>query len=94
MGGVNVCLDLELEEDRDRSDQWSDTESLVELEGEELEVNLQALRLKLSPEKVTTLYDKIRDGKSAKTFTKAERNCGLGYNGLSKCTKQLHDKKA
>ena len=97
-GGVNVCLDSELEEDRDGSDdEWSDTESLVELEGEELEANLQALRPKLpltSPEEVTTLYDKIRGRKSAKTFAKAEKNHGLGYNGLSKHTKQLHDKKA
>jgi hypothetical protein len=98
-GGVNVCLDSELEEDRDGSDdEWSDTdsESFVELEREELEANLQALRPKLpltSPEEVTTLYDEIRGGKSAKTFAKAEKNCGLGYNGLSKCTKQLHHKK-
>jgi hypothetical protein len=97
-GGVNVHLDSEQElEDTDGSDKWSDTESLSELEGEELEENLQALRLKLpvtSPEEVTTPYEEIRGGKSAKTFANAEKICGLGYNGLSKHTKQLCDKKA
>jgi hypothetical protein len=94
---VNVCLDSEQEEDTDGSDEWSDTESLAELEGEELEANLQALRPKLpvtSPEGVTTLYEEIRCGKSAKTFADAEKNRGLGYNGLAKHTKQLQDKKA
>jgi hypothetical protein len=70
-GGVNLHLDSEQElEDTDESDKWSDTESLSELEGEELEENLQALRPKLpvtSPEEVTMLYEEIRGGKSAKT---------------------------
>jgi hypothetical protein len=65
--------------------------------GDKLEASLQALRPKLpitSPEGVTTPYDEIRGGKSAKAFAKAEKNRELGYNGLSKHTKQLHDKKA
>jgi len=51
------------------------------LEGDELEASLQALRPKLpstNPEEVTTPYDEIRGGKSAKAFAKAEKNCGLG----------------
>src|ERR1700723_723289 len=66
-GGVNVHLDLEEElEDMGESDEWSDTECLSELEGEELEANLQALRPKLpvtSPEKVSTPYEEISGGK-------------------------------
>ena len=46
-GGVNVHLDSEQEEDMEGSDKWSDTESLAELEGEGLEVKLQAQRPKL-----------------------------------------------
>ena len=47
-GGVNVCVDSEWQEEemdgKDDPDEWSDTESLAELEGDELEANLQALR--------------------------------------------------
>jgi hypothetical protein len=43
----NVCLDSEKElEGMDENDEWSDTESLAELEGDELEASLQALRPK------------------------------------------------
>jgi hypothetical protein len=96
-GGVNICLDSEWEGDMGESDEWSDTESLAELEGEELEANLQALRPKLlvtNPVEVMMPYEEIRCGKSAQTFANAEKNCRLGYNGLSKHTKQLHNKKA
>jgi hypothetical protein len=102
-GGVNVCVDSEWQEEemdgRDDLDEWSDTESLAELEGDELEANLQALKpglrdTSLQELEVTTPYEEIKGGKSAKTFANAEKNHGLGYNGLSKHTKQLHDKKA
>ena len=102
-GGVNVCVDSEWQEEemdgRDDLDEWSDTESHAELEGDELEANLQALRSGLqdiSPQEfeVTTPYEEIKGGKSAKTFANAEKKCGLGYNSLEKHTKQLHDKKA
>jgi hypothetical protein len=53
-GGVNVCLDSELEEDSDGSDEKS------------------WLHMKKS---------------------EAKKNCQLGYNGLSRCTKQQYDKK-
>jgi hypothetical protein len=80
-GGVDVCLDSEKElEGMDENDEWSDTESLAELEGDKLEASLQALRPKLpitSPEEVTTPYDEIRGGKSAKAFAKAEKNRGF-----------------
>ena len=49
-------------ETMNENDEWLDTESLAELEGEELEASLQALRPKLpvtSPEEVTMLRQKI-----------------------------------
>ena len=89
-GGVNVCVESDWQEEaweEDESDEQSDTESLAELEGEELEANLQALRPELpdmNPEEVavTMPYEAIGGGKSAKTFSKAEKNHGLGYNSF------------
>lgn len=83
----------------DGRDKWSDTESLAELEGDKLEANLQALRpglpdTSLQELEVTIAYKEIKGEKPAKTFADAEKNHGLGYNGLSRRTKQLHDKKA
>jgi len=46
------------------------------------------------PEGVTTPYDEIRGGNRPKHSQRQKKNRELGYNGLSKHTKQLHDKKA
>lgn len=85
-------IDSESQEEKTwRADEWSDTVSLSELEGEDLEVNLQALRTglpdtSLGELEVTTPYEEIRGGKLTKAFSNAEKNHGLGYNSLLKYT--------
>jgi hypothetical protein len=59
-GGVNNCWS-------DCSDKdYSDTESLEELEGEELEANLNELRAELKDLVTPTKYDQIMEPKLAK----------------------------
>ena len=68
----------------------SDDESLAELEGDELENNLQTLRqLEGEESEVTewqTLYRKIVAHKTSKDWERAEKVRWLGYNRQSTCT--------
>ena len=81
----------------------SDEGSLAELEGDELEDNLQTLRqLEGGESGVTeqqTLYSKIVTHKTSKDWERAEKVRGLGYNKQSTHTqerkrKQQRDQKA
>jgi len=72
--------------DHDLEDEWedSDTESnksLEELEGDELEHNLQSLREEVERLSVPTPYAEITKKKMAREWVDAESNHSLGYNG-------------
>ncbi|KAG1790001.1 uncharacterized protein HD556DRAFT_1192939, partial [Suillus plorans] len=56
--------------------EWSDDESLCELEGNDLEENLKGLRAE-------TFFDKLSWPKNSMVWMKAEQSRSLGYNGLS-----------
>src|ERR1700720_2718634 len=91
-GGVNCRPDSDDENDRDCSDDWSDSEegSLVEFEDDDL----GGLRAELNDLGVTLPYDHVMENKSAKDWRKVESNRALGYTGTSKCTQQRRAKEA
>ena len=74
----------------------SDEESLAELEGDELENNLQTLRqLEGEESEVTerqTLYSKIVTHKTSKDWERAEKVRWLEYNKQSICTQERRRK--
>ena len=67
---------------------YSDAESLEELEGEELEANLNELRAELKELPIRMKYDLLMEPKTAKDWKKAEENCTLGYTGNLKHTQE------
>jgi hypothetical protein len=79
------------EDDRDCSDDWSDSEegSLMEFEDDDLGELWANLDLE-----VTLPYGHVMENKSAKDWRKAERNRALGYTGTSKRTQQQKVKEA
>ncbi|KAJ8580766.1 hypothetical protein M405DRAFT_752869 [Rhizopogon salebrosus TDB-379] len=99
-GGVSVEVltsdsDSEYEPDTSESG-WSDGESLCELEGDESEENLAALKAKVDALQQPTSFkfEKILEGKTAAEWKKAEQNRALGYNGHSDRTKRRQNKTA
>jgi hypothetical protein len=85
-GGVN-CSWSNLD-----SEDYSDADSLEELEGEELEANLNELRAELKELGIPTKYDQFIELKTAKDWKEAEKNCTLGYTGHSKQTQEQRAK--
>jgi len=85
-GGVNCGWS-----DSDSED-YSDADSLEELEGEELEANLNELRAELKELVIPTKYDQFMEPKAAKDWKKAEKNRTLGYTGNSKRTQERRAK--
>jgi hypothetical protein len=73
------------------NDDASDAESLCELEGEELEANLQMLMAALDEGNV---FEVLTAKKTTREWKKAESNRGFGYNGQSLCRRQEIAKKA
>jgi hypothetical protein len=68
----------------EESDTDSEDESLTELEGDELEANLQELKAKLADlGTIHTKYDQVMQVKSSDDWKKAEQNHTLGYTGNS-----------
>ncbi|KAG2351991.1 hypothetical protein BDR07DRAFT_1384993 [Suillus spraguei] len=64
------------------SDSESDSgESVVELEGKELESSLAQLRDEVTLLAEPTPYQKVAGPKTSKNWKKAERSRGLGYDG-------------
>jgi hypothetical protein len=97
MGGVDYQFSG-TEYDSGQESEWSDgsesdEESLVELEGDELEANLHKLRQAQALEAFLK-YAQIVMNKSASEWKKAEKNRALGYTGNSKCTQQWREKEA
>ena len=68
----------------------ADTESLCELDGDELEGNLRELREK---EEKGSWDGVFNARKTSEEWRKVERNWNLGYNGLSRQS-QRHQAKA
>ena len=85
-GGVNFSLS------KSDSFDYSDAESLEELEGEELEANLNELRAELKELPIRTKYDLLMEPKTVKDWKKAEENRTLGYTGNSKRTQERRAK--
>ena len=90
--GVNMDLS---DSDEDSSD-WvdSEAESLSELEGDELELNLEELRKETEALVGPEVNWKIMEKKTLKEWVNAEKNRALGYTGLSSRTRQRHEKDA
>jgi hypothetical protein len=92
IGGVNCNPDSDSEHS---GSSWSDTETLAELDGEELEKNLQMLlaeELQDLEGAKPSEYSQIAALKSEKVWKKAEKNRALGYTGSSQHTQQRNDK--
>ena len=82
-GGVNVDCS-ESDEDYALSDgEWSEAESVEELEGNELEANLKELQAEVKWLEAPLKYIQITAPKSKKDWTKAEGNQALGNAGNS-----------
>ena len=93
-GGVDYdCTDSEYEPDSDCSED-DDSESVIELEGDELEENLAGLRKEFEELEKQTPYEKVvaASSMSAEKWRKADRS--LGYTGTSQRTHQRHAKAA
>ena len=84
-GGVD-CKSLDDEYDpTDGDEDWSDDKSLAELEGDELEANLHALR-EVESLHSPTVFRQMMVAKNAKEWKKVEGNQALGYTKNSTCT--------
>jgi hypothetical protein len=95
-GGVHCSLpepDSDSEFEMDWESESDSGESIVELEGEELESSLAQLRDKVASLVEPTPYQKVAGPKMSENWKKAERSRGLGYDGHSKRTQErrLHD---
>ena len=91
-GGVNCYWSDS--DDSDFSEEYSDADSLEELEGDELKANLLELRTELADLGAPTKYDQIMESKLENDWRKVEQNYALGYNGNSKWTQERRAKEA
>jgi len=99
-GGVNYRFS-DTEYDSATESEWSngsgsDEDSVVELEGDELDANLHELRKKAHDKALEEFpkYAQIVMKKSAVEWKKAEKNRTLGYTGNSQRTQQRRAKEA
>ncbi|KAG1865569.1 hypothetical protein C8R48DRAFT_747672 [Suillus tomentosus] len=99
-GGVNFQFS-NTEYDSATESEWSngsesDEDSMVELEGDELDANLHELRKKAHDKALEAFpkYAQIVRKKSAVEWKKAEKNRALGYTGNLKRTQQRRAKEA
>lgn len=93
LGGINFYpSDSDYVTDSEEESTDSGVESLLELEGDELEANLQELRAEF--EDLHTKYEHVMQMKSTEDWKKAENNRGLGYTGNSRHTQQRKAKDA
>jgi hypothetical protein len=100
-GGVGVEEESDSDSDYepDSESEWSDDESLLEYEGDELEENLRQQRELMEDIQVLSGshpsgYEEITVPKLRKEWTKVEGNRGLGYSGHSKRTQRRRAKEA
>ena len=97
IGGVSV----EISESESKSEDWedsdtdeSDDKSLSELLGDDLDQNMAEIRAELEALQAPSMFAMMMEGKTQKQWKKVESDRGLGYNGLSDCTQQWHEKNA
>ena len=69
-------------------------ESLEDMDGDELDDNLQELKAELEDLFTPTKYDQIMEPKLTTDWKKAEQNRNLGYSGNSKRTRERRAKEA
>jgi hypothetical protein len=94
-GGVNCePSDDEYDPTTDSDEDWSDDESLAELEGDELEANLHALREEAESLDAPTAFRQMMVPKDAGEWKKAEGNRALGYTKNSTRTQERRRKEA
>jgi len=102
-GGVDVDSedsDDEYDEGGQMTSEWelSDSDSLNELEGDELEENLQMLQAEAEAEvarlEKPSAFEQILKPVTSTYWKRAEENRSLGYNGLSKRTKERRAQQA
>jgi SpoVK/Ycf46/Vps4 family AAA+-type ATPase len=91
-GGVD-CDPSNGEQDYE-DDQWSDDESLAELERDELEANLSALCEEAESQDAPNVFKQMMRPKDSKEWSKAEANWALGYNKNSSRTQERRRKEA
>lgn len=89
-GGVNYEASGSDCECNDDTDLLSDDDTLSELDGDELEANLQSLRAELEDLAKPTAYEKICSV-GPKHWAQAETNRALGYTGNSSRTKERRE---
>ena len=89
-GGVNMDLSDSNEDSSDWVD--SEAESLSELEGDELEMNLEELRKETEALVGPEVNWNIMERRTSKEWEMAEKNRALGYTGLSSRTRQRREK--
>lgn len=79
----------------DLDEDWSNDESLAELEGDELEANLYALQeAESKPLDAPTAFKQMMVPKDAKEWKRAEGNQVFGYTKNSTCTQERRRKEA
>jgi hypothetical protein len=92
-GEVNCdSTDDEYDPTDDLDDGWSSDESLAELEGDELEANLQALHKEAKSWNAPTAFKVMMAPKDANDWKKAEANRTLGYTKNSTRTQERRRK--
>jgi hypothetical protein len=102
IGGVHYSLpdsDSDSEfggSDIDWDSESESGESVVELEGDELDISLAQMRDEIEALAELTSYQEVAGPKTMKNWQKVEKNRALGYNGHSKRTRErrLHDARA
>ena len=78
----------------DTEEDWSDDESLAELEGDELEASLSVLRNEAEIHSVPSHFWQMMSQRDPKEWKKAEANRALGYNKNSTRTQERRRKEA
>ena len=91
-GGVNYDWSDSDSEYEDYTD--TDSESLEEMDGDELDDNLREWRAELDDLVAPTKYDQIMEQKLTMDWRKAEQNRNFGYSGNSKRTQERRAKEA
>jgi hypothetical protein len=78
----------------DSDEDWSDDESLAELEGDELEANLSVLHKEAESQDAPNAFKQMMSHKDSKEWKKVEANRALGYTKNSIRTQERRRKEA
>jgi hypothetical protein len=82
------------DEQVDADEDWSDDESLAELERDELEASLSALCKEAESRDAPDAFEQMMSCKDSKEWMKVEANQALGYTKNSTCTQERRRKGA